>query len=331
VLRGLLQFFSALTLFGAGLLIILWMRGELDRRGYRLMYLGLLFAVLVQLSTGLVSTLAFLLLAVFLFVWVGRGSINLTWTLAIALTLLLLVGFRSVILQYRSAVWFNEQSFSIPQRTAIMLGLFTESVQTQGLQATLLSGGEAMSKRSGILDILADVVRRTPAEVPYWNGSTYFSLIGKAVPRILWPNKPTMELGQDFGHRYQYLDQADASTSINFPYLVEFYANFGPMAILPGMLVVGMIYGLLATLVNRPGQSTLASVAGVVLLLPLFNIESDFAVTFGGLLLNGAALWLILITVQRESLATHGSAARRIAGTARTRRNWPANPHHRQA
>ena len=36
--------------------------------------------------------------------------------------------------------------------------------------------------------------------------------------------------------------------------------------------------------------------------IPLANIESDFSLGFGGLLLNGVALWLMLRTIRRSGM-----------------------------
>ncbi|MEP7087176.1 MAG: hypothetical protein ABI884_07565, partial [Gemmatimonadota bacterium] len=48
---------------------------------------------------------------------------------------------------------------------------------------------------------------------------------------------------------------------------------------------------------------------GVVILVPLANIESDFSLGFGGLILNGAALWLVLRTIRRSGLRRDLQAA----------------------
>jgi hypothetical protein len=59
------------------------------------------------------------------------------------------------------------------------------------------------------------------------------------------------------------------------------------------MLFVGLIYRVLDTLVNRPGQSELLSMIGIVILLPLMLIESDFSLVIGRLPLTGMAFYVI--------------------------------------
>ena len=151
------------------------------------------------------------------------------------------------------------------------------------MQDAVTQGFETSAGRSANLDLFADVIRRTPSEIPYWNGETYLSLVGAFVPRFLWPEKPTKELGQAFGHRYGYVGVNDTNTAVNLPFLVEFYLNFGMFGVVFGMMIVGIIYTLLARAVNNPGQDDLLSLAGIVLMIPLTNIESDFSLGFGGL------------------------------------------------
>lgn len=119
------------------------------------------------------------------------------------------------------------------------------------------------------------------------------------MPRFLWPDKPTKELGQGFGHRYGYLNPRDERTSLNLPVLVEFYANYGMVGVAIGMWLVGFVYFVVDRAVNNPGQSMMLSLTGIVLIIPLVNIESDFSLTFGGLIMNGAALWVVLGMIRR--------------------------------
>jgi len=187
-------------------------------------------------------------------------------------------------------------------------------VQTDGIDGAVSKGFETSAGRSANLDLLADVIIRTPREIPYWGGQTYLSLVGAFVPRFIWPDKPTKELGQAFGHRYGYIGQSDNNTALNLPILVEFYANFGIAGAIAGMFLVGLIYFILDRTVNNPGQDTLHSLVGVVILVPLANIESDFSLGFVGLILNGVALWLVLRTIRRSGM-TRNRAGPPLSGT----------------
>src|SRR6185437_5147479 len=226
--------------------------------------------------------------------WIGRGRLSLVWLVGILIGGVVIVSLRGVSEQYRKIVWYQEQGGGIAQRTQLFFELLQQRVATDGVEGAVTQGFETTAGRSANLDVLADVIRRTPNEIPYWDGTTYLSLVGAFVPRFLWPDKPTKELGQAFGHRYGYVGVNDNGTAVNLPILVEFFINFGAFGVVFGMAIVGLIYWLTERAVNNPGQDEVLSLAGIVLMIPLTNIESDFSLGFGGLILNGLALWLVL-------------------------------------
>lgn len=315
VLRGLLYFTSMFSLLGIALLTILAVQRRLSGSERWALYAGIMLTALLRAGSGLVSNVVILAITVFLAVWAGGGRVGLRWILIAALSGAALIGMRSVAMEYRARSWFAATQLSLPGRALLMGQLLASKVAGQGVVATVEDGWEIVAGRSANLDLLADVVRQTGTTVPFWGGETYLSLVGFAVPRFIWPSKPTKTLGQDFGHRYGYLDSWDTWTSINLPFLVEFYVNFGEVGILIGMVIVGVLYRLLDNDLNRPGQPLQVTICNLVLLVPLLNIESDFSLVFGGLFMNGVALWGLLVALSQ--------LPRR-----RVRRGWLDDPGH---
>ena len=299
VLRGLLYFTSMFSLLGISLLTILAVQQRLSGRERWILYAGILLTALLRAGSGLVSNVVILAITIFLAVWAGGGRLGIRWIFIAALSLSAMVGMRSVAMEYRARSWFAETQLSLPGRALLMGKLLVDKVQAEGAVATVQDGWSIIAGRSANLDLLADVVRQTGGTVPFWGGETYLSLVGFAVPRFIWPSKPTKTLGQDFGHRYGYLDSWDTWTSINLPFLVEFYANFGEIGVLIGMVIVGLLYRLLDNDLNRAGQPLQVTICSLVLLVPLLNIESDFSLVFGGLFMNGVALWGLLIALSQ--------------------------------
>ena len=299
VLRGLLHFTSMFSLLGIALLTILAVQGKLGRRERWALYAAIALTALLRAGSGLVSNVVILAITVFLAVWAGGGRLGMRWIAIASLSFVAMIAMRSVALEYRARSWFAETQLSLPGRAALMGSLMVSKVETEGAVNTVADGWRIIAGRSANLDLLADVVRQTGNTVPFWDGETYLSLVGFAVPRFLWPNKPTKTLGQDFGHRYGYLDSWDTWTSINLPFLIEFYANFGELGVLLGMVVVGVLYRLLDNDLNRPGQPLQVTICSLVLLVPLLNVESDFSLVFGGLFMNGVALWGLLIALSQ--------------------------------
>ena len=322
MLRGLLYFTSMFGLLGISLLTVLAVQKRLTRRERYALYAGIILTALLRAGSGLVSNVVILALTVFLAVWAGGGRLGFRWLVIAGVSVAAMIGMRSVAMEYRARSWFAETQLSLAGRALLMGQLLVSKVEGQGVVATVEDGWSIVAGRSANLDLLSDVVRQTGSTVPFWGGETYLSLVGFAVPRFIWPSKPTKTLGQDFGHRYGYLDSWDSWTSINLPFLVEFYANFGEIGVLIGMVIVGVLYRLLDNDLNRAGQPLQVTICSLVLLVPLLNVESDFSLVFGGLFMNGVALWGLLVALsqlprrraRRRWLAPSGGALGDLAG-----------------
>jgi hypothetical protein len=307
---GVFQFLVSLEWLGVALLTVLARRKQLSGIHKLLFAVGFAGASAFALAGGSVAPFVMFFVVAGFGLWIGRPVIEARWVIAGVVALLLAATFRGVAIDFRNTAWFGSRELSTEQRFSLMLQLVSDEVADRGLPRTVIHGFEETVKRSANMDLFADVVRRTPDQIPYWNGETYYSLIGLAIPRFLWPDKPMKQLGQAFGHRYGFLHWSNLSTSINFPFLVEFYANFGPPGVIFGMFIVGLIYRCLDVFVNRPGQSPLRSLIAVVLLLPLFLIESDFSLTFGGVPLNAVALWMVWKAVNSSTRERRPASAR---------------------
>jgi hypothetical protein len=298
-IAGVLQFLSMLGWFGSGLLVTLSVRGRLSPARRLLTYVGVTAFLVLAIASGSVAFAAFYGTVLITAVWIGRGRLGAPWIVGAVLGMITLISLRGVTEDYRRVVWYQEDGGSQIQNAQLFFRLLEQGVQSEGVDGAIAKGFETSQGRSANLDLFADVIRRTPGEIPYWGGTTYLSLVGSFIPRFLWPNKPTKELGQAFGHRYGYVGSRDSRTAINLPILVEFYANFGFLGVVLGMAVVGMVYRLVDRAMNNPGQDEILSLAGIVLMIPLTNIESDLSLGFGGLIMNGIAFWLVLRTIRR--------------------------------
>ena len=148
--------------------------------------------------------------------------------------------------------------------------------------------------RLSSITVLALVVDRTPTVVPYWSGASYLPLFTKPIPRLLWPGKPIEDIGNEFGHRYFLLDDADEITSINLPWIVEMFANFGALGLLVGMGVIGFGLAYLDRIFNVLKSNPIEYVVGATLLLNLFYQESSFSLMAGQALLLYIALRIAL-------------------------------------
>ena len=139
-------------------------------------------------------------------------------------------------------------------------------------------------------------------EVEFWNGYSYRILSSKIVPRILWRNKPSDTLGNEFGHRYNLLTKydpirnhkLDSSTSWNMPVLNEFYVNFGLKGTILGMLIIGILFGILTKFSSFKNIRNIEAIILFFLIVPLFFLESHLSLLIGAVLQS--YIFLIIIS-----------------------------------
>ena len=132
------------------------------------------------------------------------------------------------------------------------------------------------------------IIRETPRSVPFQEGWTLAQIPIAYVPRLLWPEKPILIVGQFVTDTYG----TGARSSTGPTWIGEFWMNFGWAGVIGGMSVLGFLLrvahevfirrsrtipGLLATavilykLATKVGGALLGAVNGVVFaLIPIF-------------------------------------------------------------
>jgi hypothetical protein len=129
--------------------------------------------------------------------------------------------------------------------------------------------------------LFAHVIEFTPSPVPYLYGATYAAVLYKAIPRVVWVDKPTEDAGQLFGHRYAILDPGDRTTSWNFPQIIEMYVNFGVPGVLLGMLFIGFLFQGLRTVIESDDNTVWGQLSAIIVYSTLLNVEGNFSLVFG--------------------------------------------------
>ena len=139
--------------------------------------------------------------------------------------LLFTILFSPVKTEYRL---YQFRSNSVFEKLDVMYNLFLNSNVTN-YENTL----EKQTKEGPVwrlsypLSAISLVKEKTPSIIPFWDGESYLPIFTKFIPRFLWPEKPTENMGQEFGHRYGVLAWDNLTTSMNTPIVAEAYMNFG--------------------------------------------------------------------------------------------------------
>jgi len=160
----------------------------------------------------------------------------------------------------------------------------------------------AFLKRLTIVTSVAAVLRDTGRWVEFEYGRTLFlAPIGLVVPRFLWPDKPNLSIGREFGERFQLVHPLDRRTYIAPSLVGEFYWNFH----VPGVVIGMFLYGAWLRWTYRKfgeggGGDALRKGLYVMFLIGLVHFEGNLAIVFGrfvrSLILAWGLAWFALET-----------------------------------
>lgn len=316
---GPLNLATSLAVLGGLILYSTWKLGRLSLGGWIYLWL-ILVPVRVLLGFGTGANLQGLELFISFGLAAAAVTRKLPWRAALGLILILIVlepikgAFREEVLRPNSRDYVNPFTAS------------TDYLQTaQGVveETSLSDAIQVFANRFGYTFTFAEVIEMTPEHIPYWGGETYESLFTKLAPRLLLPTKAIEDEGQEFGHRYSFIDKDDTSTSYNLAQLIEFYANFGVIGVLVGMALLGVVYRLFMRFLGATSGDVGSAIIGAYVLTTLLLIESNLTGVMGGAfyrllfaLLIGRAMQLI--GGHQLSGATWGLGDRKGAGAEAT-------------
>jgi O-antigen polysaccharide polymerase Wzy len=135
-----------------------------------------------------------------------------------------------------------------------------------------------------LLQQTANVMESTPDRVPYQNGRLYSYVLVTFVPRLFWPDKPSVN---DSNRWYQVAYRLTTRENLNgvsiaVGYLPESYINFGWFGPPALMFCLGIVLGLFDRIFLRPSSGLLLNSIGVTLLPGLLIVDAQLAQYIAG-------------------------------------------------
>lgn len=127
-------------------------------------------------------------------------------------------------------------------------------------------------------------------DYPYQYGKTFVWLPTLVLPRFLVPMRPSMNMGDEWAVYYR-VKERSWKASINFPMLVEFYANFGWL----GMVVLSFLQGWLVAFVCskfNDGRGDVNLIFLVFLLPKFIIVEANVTLSYGLILQVVFIIWV---------------------------------------
>lgn len=243
--------------------------------------------ILLALSTGAVWEVV-RTTTPFLFCYSAeRRRIPWKWLLILTVCLIPFLGTKQ---EYRSYAWYSEESpdINVPNN-AIGLGLsyiqLTFRRLMEGGMETYTVAAETSEARINHLELFTTLKEMTPSPIPFLKGETYATIWWALVPRLIYPDKPTKTVGNEFGRHFGLLHESDDTTSYNLPHqVVEMYINFGVPGVLIGMVTIGLLYRIVLAFLSHPDSGERGLLIGCALLANLLSLDSDFSLVFGGVI-----------------------------------------------
>jgi hypothetical protein len=150
--------------------------------------------------------------------------------------------------------------------------------------------------RLSLLQQTANVMESTPERVPYQKGRLYSYMLVTFIPRLFWPDKPSVnDSNRWYQVAYRLTMRNDLNgVSIAVGYLTESYINFGWFGSPLVMVCLGILLGLFDRIFLSPGSGLLLNSIGAALLPQLLAVEAQLAQYLAGF---GQQIAVALVTL----------------------------------
>lgn len=152
------------------------------------------------------------------------------------------------------------------------------------------------SRRLYGFDSMTLAVRYTPSQIPHRLGATLEGLWVGAVPRLLWPEKPTIGIGYWFAVHYWGTPPGVTEVPQTVTHPGELYIDFGLVGVIVGMALLGLWYRFAYTAL-RPAESGTAALLYTVVLLTVVSVDRDLPLVYVTLLQRMVAVVLLLVAL----------------------------------
>lgn len=263
-----------------------------------LIYFIIFLILFLELLDGSVAKSFLFLISIYLMNFLITKKINFKIILSIVFISFVIHTFKY---EYRNVIWgsanlnssLNNYEYALEQslkkqnlidKSKNFFKTYSSSISRFNYNSAFKKNSQFLSRNISRLthsfQSLLIVSTLSPEKISYWDGYSYKILATKIIPRIFWENKPSDNLGNEFGVRYGVLDEKNYTTSWNMPVLNELYVNFGIIGIAVGMFFLGIVYNLVSLTLNYNYKNYLFIISFITL-YPLFYLESHLSITFG--------------------------------------------------
>jgi O-antigen polysaccharide polymerase Wzy len=161
--------------------------------------------------------------------------------------------------------------------------------------------GQSFWERSSLKHSVEIIVSRTGVDKPFQMGATLTPIAATFIPKLLWPDKPSVAVGQVFNKEFQLGEVAD--TYISPSHVGELYWNFGWPGVIVGSLLIGLLLGAVGSRCGAYPRLSLTRLQIMVLTIYAFAVgsEGSIAVAYVPWLRSIAAIGILHWVFARRS------------------------------
>jgi hypothetical protein len=300
---------SLLPVLAFTLLFRAYLRGEASGLDRFLIAAFLVLRFVVGMSSGWLGSFAgIVVICGAMYVIERRKVPGFALALVVLFTLFFQVGKRD----FREQYWQARDESSKIERVQFWADRSLEKWKNALSDDSGLELNEAMNaslSRLSLLTPTANVIERTPDEVPFQYGRLYTYMLITWIPRAVWPEKPSMNEANQFYQVAYGLTAEDAldKVAIAVGVLTESYISFGWYGVFGVMFLLGIFFDLYKRMFFSPDSGALMVCLGVALLPQMIAIESQMAGYLGGILqqvLLTIVVFFPVLRFDRKSKAT---------------------------
>jgi len=267
-LKTSLQIFNLLNTFGILFFARLW--GKEDNKTFASYAIILLvLETYIALATSyLRSEVIFPMVCLFIGYFIGKGKVRYVFSYRVAPFVFVGVIYATAF----SAMELQRSNF---------LGFFLDK-KVENPNQVKVDKKDALLIRSANLAQMTNVINLVH-ENGFYNGTASYPLLVAVIPRVLWPEKPKIQLGAWFALE---IGQANivgdrVNNSINMTVMGEMYLDFGWPGVILGSLLLGALVAMLWNSTHFYGSvyNLNGSVfGGYILLILLIGLAADLQI-----------------------------------------------------
>ena len=146
-------------------------------------------------------------------------------------------------------------------------GVLSDFLSSSRAGRYMSEGFTSTAARMDGIGIESVIVRDTGSLVPFQQGRTLALFPAAFIPRLLWPAKPEIPIGQWITDTYGAGPHIDSHTGPSF--IGDLYLNFGVTSVVVGMLVLGALLRLFQTHFLGPDPTAAGILAAIIVLVQL--------------------------------------------------------------